>query len=290
MLEIQKFEQDIKKGLPATLYFCYAQEPFFLFEAARLVRNNFDPISIETYESAEEVDASSFNTSSLFTSKRILIVYNFEKIKKTEKRIEWLKKVIHSISTSVSLIILCNASYRDIAEEIKFIKKTAEDDTVRLSAVVYNFDIPEKDLPVWITYKASQLGKTLKPDAAFYLIDITGGQPGLISSEIEKIALLTETSSVGLFKIKDILAEIGEFTAFDLIDAIKKKDRERAFRILEKLRNVEPDMILGALNWYYANKTEADERVYSLLYKANLSLRQARSSSLDMLLYELIKI
>lgn len=124
----------------------------------------------------------------------------------------------------------------------------------------------------------------------YYLIDITGGQPGIISSEIEKISLLSDKSHLGLFDIKDILTELGEFTAFDLIDAIKKKDRERAFKILDKLQNTEPDMILGALNWYYSNKKDSDEKVYSLLYRTNLSLRQARSLSLDMLVYELLNI
>lgn len=283
MLEIQKFEQEIKKKLPKHLYFCYAQEEFFLFEAARLIRKNFDSISIETYESVEEIDLTSFASSSLFSQKRILLVYNFEKIKKAEKRIEWLKKVIETRASSATVCVLCNASYKDISEEVKFLKNL--DDLCR----VYNLDIQEKDLPAWIIYKLREFGKTAKPDAIFYLIDITGGQPGLISSEIEKIALLTEKPSIGLFEIKDILTELGEFTPFDLIDAIKKKDTQRAFTILNKLQNTERDMILGALNWYYANKTDAGQKVYSLLYRTNLALRQARSCALEMLVYELMK-
>ncbi|WP_353684838.1 DNA polymerase III subunit delta [Thermodesulfovibrio sp. 3907-1M] len=291
LLEIQKFEQEIKKGLLKYLYFCYAQEQFFLFEAGRLIRRSFDPISIEIYDSPEEVDTNSFESVSLFTPKRILLVYNFEKLKKTEKKIEWLKKIKARSNTYVNLIILCNASYKDISEEINFIKKAADgsSDKERFSATVYNFDIHERQLHAWITYKASQFGISLKPDAVCYLIDITGGQPGLISSEIEKISLLTEKSHIGVFDIKDILTELGEFTAFDLVDAIKKKDRQRAFKLLDKLQNIEPDMILGALNWYYNNKTDTDEKVYYLLYRANLSLRQARSLSLDMLVYELMK-
>lgn len=291
LLEIQKFEQEIKKGLLKYLYFCYAQEPFFLFEAGRLIRKNFDSISIEIYDSPEDVDTNFFASASLFTPKRILLIYNFEKIKKTEKRIEWLKKIKAQRNEAVNLIILCNASYKDISEEVNFIKKSVESnrDKERSLATVYNFDVLEKDLPAWITYKASQFGISLKPDAVYYLIDITGGQPGLISSEIEKISLLSDKSHIGLFDIKDILTELGEFTAFDLVDAIKKKNKERAFKLLDKLQNTEPDMILGALNWYYTNKTDADEKVYSLLYKTNLSLRQARSLSLDMLIYELMK-
>lgn len=282
MVEIEKFEQEIKEKLPKKIYFCYAQDAFLLFEVTRLVRKNFDPVVIETYESPEELDITSFASPSLFSSKTILLIYNFEKIKKAEKRIEWLKKVTSQEHSSVSLILLCNASYKEISDEITYLKKDK-------NALIFNLDIKKEDLPKWISYKAIQNGITLKQDAIYYLIDITGGQPGLISSEIEKISLLTDKPHLGLFDIKEILTELGDFTAFDLVDAIKKKDRERAYRLIDKLQNTEPDMILGALNWYYTNKTEVDEKVYSLLYKTNLALRQARSCSLELLLYELLK-
>ncbi len=283
MLEIQKLEKEIKEKLPKTVYFCYAQDSFLLFEAVRLIRNNFDSIAIETCESTEEIDMASFASPSLFSSKKILLVYNFEKIKKTEKRVEWLKKITPYGHKSVSLIILCNASYKEISDEIAYLKKDK-------NFLIFNLDIRKEDLPAWISYKAIQNGITLKQDAVYYLIDITGGQPGLISSEIEKISLLTDKSNIGFFEIKDILTELGEFTAFDLVDAIKKKNKEKAFNLLERLKNTEPDMILGALNWYYTNKEDTDEKVYSLLYRTNLSLRHSRSCSLEMLVYELLKI
>ncbi|MEN2994059.1 MAG: DNA polymerase III subunit delta [Thermodesulfovibrio sp.] len=282
MLEIQKLEREIKAKLPKRVYFCYAQDNFFLFEVVRLIRSSFDSIMIENFDSPDEVEITSFSAPSLFSSKKILIIHSFEKIKKAEKRIEWLKKVTSQQYDSFSIIILCNASHREIFDEIAYLKKDK-------NSMVFNLDLQKEDLPAWILYKANKKGITLRQDAIYYLIDITGGQPGLISSEIEKISLLTDKSHLGLFDIKDILAELGEFTAFDLVDAIRKRDKKRAFQMLDKLKNTEPDIILGALNWYYTNKTEADERVYSLLYKTNLALRQARSCSLDMLLYELLK-
>lgn len=282
MLEIQKLEREIKAKLPKKVYFCYAQDNFFLFEVVRLIRSSFDSIMIESFESPDEVDMTSFASPSLFSSKKILIIYSFEKTKKAEKRIEWLKKITSQGDNSLSIIVLCNASYKEISDEIAYLKKDK-------NSMVFNLDLQKEDLPAWILYKANKNGITLRQDAVYYLIDITGGQPGLISSEIEKISLLTDKSHLGLFEIKDILAELGEFTAFDIVDAIRKKDKKRAFQMLYKLQNTEPDMLLGALNWYYTNKTDADERVYSLLYRTNLALRQARSCSLDMLLYELLK-
>lgn len=282
MLQIQKFEEQIKKGLPEKIYFLLATEAFFLFEAVRLIRKNFDPISIESYESPEEVDTTALMTThSLFAEKRILIVSNFEKIRKTDKRIEWLRKVKNTVASPITLIILSNTSTKEIPDELDFIKGE------KISS--FNLDVGERALEEWISYKASEQGISLKLDAISYLIDITNGQPGLLSSEIEKISLLTEKTLLGLSDIKEILSEVAEYKTFDLIEAIEKKDTEKAFRILEQIKTTDADMILGALNWYYSRKPYSDEKIYQLLYNANLSLRQSRSLSLDLLLYELLK-
>ncbi len=282
MLQIQRFEEQIKKALPEKIYFLFATEPFFLFEAVRLIRKNFNPITIESYEYPEEVDTTALMTThSLFAEKRILIVSNFEKIKKTEKRIEWLNKVKKALAPPISLIILSNTSTKEIPDELDFIRGE------RISS--FNLDIGERDLEEWISYKASEQGINLKFDAISYLIDITNGQPGLLSSEIEKISLLTEKNQLGLSDIKEILSEVAEYKTFDLIDAIERKDTEKAFKILEQIKTTDADMVLGALNWYYSRKPYTDEKIYHLLYNANLSLRQSRSLSLDLLLYELLK-
>ncbi len=282
MLQIQRFEEQIKKGLLEKIYFLFATEPFFLFEAVRLIRKNFNPITIESYEYPEEVDTTALMTThSLFAEKRILIVSNFEKIKKTEKRIEWLTKVKNALAPPISLIILSNTSTKEIPDELDFIRGE------RISS--FNLDVGERDLEEWISYKASEQGINLKFDAISYLIDITNGQPGLLSSEIEKISLLTEKNQLGLSDIKEILSEVAEYKTFDLIDAIERKDTEKAFKILEQIKTTDADMVLGALNWYYSRKPYTDGKIYHLLYNANLSLRQSRSLSLDLLLYELLK-
>lgn len=288
MLEIQKFENEIKKGLPKPLYFCYTTESFFLFEASRIIRKYFPSIAIETYESAKNIDIKSFMASqSLFSEKRVAIIYNFEKIRETHKRIDLLNKMLINSSPSVKIVILSNASIKDLSQELDFLKKK--------NSVIYSLDINERQMSAWISYKAKEHGIIFKPDAIYCLIDIASGQPCLISSEIEKIALLTNKSEIGLFDIKDILFELGEYTAFELAIAIERKDKEETFKILEKLQNIEPDMILGALNWYYSNKTHGlseSERsyIYSLLYRTNLAMRQTPSSSIDILVYELLKI
>lgn len=283
MLGIQEFEKEVKQGLPRFINFCFSSEYFFLSEAARLIRKNFESLIIETYENPEDIDINSLiNTNPLFSSKRILLIYNFEKITKKDRKISWLNRISKAQSPLISLVILCNSSLKEITDEINFIKQ-------QKNSALFNLDVSEKDLFSWINYKASQVGINLKTDAISYIISITGGQPGLISSEIEKIALLSSRTELGLFDIKDILSELGEFSAFDLVDAVRKGDKKRAFALLDKIKFIEPDLILGALNYYYSTQAEADEKVFSSLYRANLSLRQGRLCSIEILLNELFK-
>lgn len=283
MLQIEEFEKEVKRGLPNTVYLCYTTEPFFLSEASKLIREKFNSISIETYESLEELNVSTLALeTSLFAEKRILLIYNFEKIKKPEKRLNFIKKITEINTSAVKIIILCNASLKDISQEIDILKKNK-------NCAIFNLSLSERELPLWIKHRASREGINLSPDAIYYLIEITGGLPGLISSEIEKLAILTDKTNISVFDIKDILTETGENTVFDLIEAINKKDIQNAFRILRNLDSVEPDQILGALNWFYSNRAQGDMKVFELLYRTNLSLRQARLCSLELLIYELLK-
>lgn len=282
MLQIQKFQSEVKKGLPENIYFIYASESFFLFEAVRLIRKGFESITIEPYDSPENLKSTDLLiTHSLFAEKRVLIVHNFEKIKKTDQRIQWLIWVKQNITYPITLVIMSNTSSKDIYDELEFIKKE--------KIVQFNLDINENDLEKWIAYKASEYGINLKSDTISYLIEITNAQPGLISSEIEKISLIKESANIGIMDVRDILSDIAEYKAFDLIEAIDRKDRKKAFRILEQIKTTDTDLVLGALNWYYSRKSNVDKEVFSLLYRANLSLRQGSSISLDLLLYELLK-
>lgn len=282
MLQIQKFQSEVKKGLPENIYFIYASESFFLFEAVRLIRKGFESITIEPYDSPENLKSTDLLiTHSLFSEKRVLIVHNFEKIKKTDQRIQWLIWVKQNITYPITLVIMSNTSSKDIYDELEFIKKE--------KIVQFNLDINENDLEKWIAYKASEYGINLKSDTISYLIEITNAQPGLISSEIEKISLIKESANIGIMDVRDILSDIAEYKAFDLIEAIDRKDRKKAFRILEQIKTTDTDLVLGALNWYYSRKSNVDKEVFSLLYRANLSLRQGSSISLDLLLYELLK-
>lgn len=282
MLQIQKFEETVRKGLPFPLYFIYSSESFFLLEAVRLIRENFDALCIEAFDSPDEVDISALRTThSLFAERRILIINNYERIKKEEKRIEFIKRLRRDLSSSVTAVILSNTSKGEILRELEVMKEEKIN--------IFNLDLSENQLYEWIQYKAWKRGITLSRSAIIYLIEITNAEAGLISSEIEKIAIISDNKDLSVTDIKEILSDRGEYQAFDLVEAIKGKDKEKAFRILEQMKNADADVLLGALNWYYSKIPETGSEVFSLLLKANLGLRQARYLTLEMLLYDLLK-
>jgi DNA polymerase-3 subunit delta len=282
MLALQRFEEQIKKGLPEKIYFLFATEPFFLLEAVRLLRKHFNSIAIQSFDSPEEINTTTLMSPfSLFAEKKVVVVYHFEKIKKTETRLKWLSKVLATLKPPLTLIVLSNSPSKEIEQEIELLKKN------RLS--IFNLDIEETKLHQWIQYKAKESGVNLTTDAVFYLMQVTNNQPGLIASEIEKIALLTDEPEISSLHIKNLLSDIAEYKAFDLVSAVERKLTSKAFKIIKQIKYTDYDLILGALNWFYSNNQSGDNEVFRLLYKSNLSLRQAKLCSLELLLYELLK-
>lgn len=283
MLAIKQFELEAKAGLRRSLYFLLSSEPFFLSEANRLIRENFQTLAIETYEDPEKIlKETKITSGSLFSSRRILLVENFERLRKKEIRIEILAEVLNRASSSVSVVFFTEGSAKEFSEEIALLKKSKE-------AMVLNLDVSDRDILHWIYYRAEKAQIKLKPDAALYMVSITGGQPGLIASEIEKLGLLCSGRTLSLFDIKELLTELGEFDAFDLVDAVKRRDVKKAFELIEKLKSFDSDLILGALNYYYGQIEETDEKTFRSLLRANLSLRQGKLCSLELLLYELLR-
>lgn len=283
MLVIQRFEEEIKKEPTISLYFCFSADYFLLAEAKKLVNKQFSRFAMEIFESPEEINNQTLiKSASLFSEKRILLVYNFEKIKKIQQRIEWLENLVSADSKQVIIFVLCNASSDDLSDEIKYLKKYK-------NVAIFNLDIHERELPDLIQYKAKKEGIFFSKDAVNYIIDITGGHPGIISSEIEKISVLLNKSTIEVSDIKEILSEISEYNAFDLVDAIKKKDIDKIFNILNNIQNTDLDMFIGALNWYYSSRKLESKKIFSLLYNTNLAIRQSRSCSLELLVYELLR-
>jgi DNA polymerase III subunit delta len=288
---------EIKKGLPSQSYLLNSSDRFLHVEAVSLIKalippgeldfnfQSFDMLSSEQEKPGFDQILDVVNTIPFFSSRKYVVIENSQKIAK--KDLKKLETYLQSPSGNSVLVLLYEGSLKkDAKESFRGVKQIS-------------LDIRENDMPAWIIEKARLKGLSLSKDAAEYLLALIGPDLGMLSTEIEKLTL------VGKPEIeKSDIAEIIEgkriFGAFDLINAIRNRDKEKVFRIYSILRETEePYGLLGALNWQYAQmlgeKNSPKERnylyeVFSLLNSADLGIKTGGFYPFELLLVKLLRL
>lgn len=274
--------QEIEKGLTFPVYFLYADNPYLTEEAISAVKKTipemeldfnftvFDLESPDRIPTPEEITVT-LNTVSFFGKRRYVLIKNFQKL--TGKDFKKFQAYIADPSGDAVLIMLYNG---DLKKELKGNLRGIK--TICLS-------IREQDLPFWIREKLRQKGLTIKDEAIEYLLGIVGTDVGLLSSELEKLALLgSETITVD--SIREIVEGSRDYSVFDLTKALKEKNAEHVFRIYRVLSETsEAYSLLGAINWQYSRMSmQADgkypqkdyyKRVFELLNDADILIKSS---------------
>ncbi|MCL0096641.1 hypothetical protein M1N66_03435, partial [Thermodesulfovibrionales bacterium] len=102
--------------------------------------------------------------------------------------------------------------------------------------------------------RAERKGISLTDRAVEYLISLAGTDLWMLYSEVEKISSWSAGGAIDIDDIKNTVYAGIEYNAFDLVNALKKRDAKEVFRIFETVnRNTESQMLLGALNWQYTS-------------------------------------
>lgn len=287
---------EIKKGLPSGSYLLTSSDRFLHTEAVSLVKGlvppaeldfnfqSFDMLSAEPEKTTFNQILDVLNTVPFFGGRKYVVVGNGQKIVK--KDLEILGIYLQSPSASSVLVILYEGNLKKDLKE-------------RFRGKQISLDIREGDMPAWVIAKAHLKGMKLSDDAAEYLVAVIGPDLGMLSTEIEKLTLIGKSEIE-----KDDIIEIIEgkriFGAFDLVNALRNRDKERVFKIYSSLRETEePYGLLGALNWHYVQmlgeKKSPRERnylyeVFRLLNSADLGIKTGGFYPFELLLVKLLRL
>jgi DNA polymerase-3 subunit delta len=263
-MSFRNFLDELTKGLPALNYILASSEPFLHAEALALVRKQVpadeQDFNYQVFDLLGSKDSvipldhilDILNTVPFFSGHKFVVVENVQKLlKKDQKK---LAVYLGDPSPSSTLILTyAGAVKKELKETLKGLKQIT-------------LDISEKEIPAWLHAKARTKGIELSEKAAEYLIGTVGTDLGLLSSEVEKCGLLGKTR-IEQEDIAEIVEAKRTYNAFALIDAIRARDAESAFRIYRVLQETEePYSLLGALNWQYgrffAEKDSPKDRTY----------------------------
>jgi DNA polymerase-3 subunit delta len=292
-------EQELAKGMQAPAYLFCSGNDFLLYEALSIIKDkyssagdfnfafNFDTFDINSPDDSKPVEQilDILNTLPFLSDRRLIIIENIQKLSK--KDAEKIESYISNPSPASLLIMLHKGTPQKLfsAQAVKNLK------TLTLA-------VPETDIGQWIKDRAKRKGVEITDRAVEYLISSVGADLGMLYAEIKKISFLG-TKNVDIDEIKSIVYAGAEYNAFDIVNALKKRDAAAVFRIFQSAsKNIKHEMLLGALNWQYATlqskSHHKDERffrtVFKLLHEADASIKTSRSYAMEDLFVKLLKV
>ncbi len=295
-MSYRDFLVELKKGMPASAYILSSADPFLHSEAASAIKalvppaerdfnfHVFDLLANGATPLDQILDVA--NTVPFFSGRKFVIVENLQKMLK--KDLAKLGQYLASPSVSSALVLLYAGQ----------VKKEAKD--ALKSARQIALDISERDIHGWLRDKARDKGVALSGKAADYLIGIIGPDLGLLSSELDKCALMGR-ETVDVDDVMEVVEGRRTFNVFALTDALRAGNPEQVFRIYHVLRETEePYGLLGALNWQYARSfgernsprdREYYHRVFTMLKEADLQIKSSGGAyPLELLLTKLMQV
>jgi len=297
-LSLRQFQQEGEKGFPSPVYLLYSTESFLLYEAVSALKARFQDEAAFNFESIDlassdeklpaEKIADILNTLPFLAQRKTVVLRNVQKW--TKKEAQKFGGYLKSPSPSSLLVMIFEGKSPDIFEPdlMKSVKSIA-------------LSVSERDLPAWITERAAKKKLTFTSQAIESLISFAGTDLGMLHAEIEKFSSGDSARTVDADELRSVVYAGAEYGAFDLIDALTKKDPHGVFRIYENLsRSMEPQMLLGALNWQYSNNYARSgrpgmdkrkiNRIFSLLHEADVAVKTSHSHVIEDLLVKLLKI
>ncbi len=300
-MSIKQFQQELSKGLPAPVYLFHSSEDFLLYEALSAVKEqrntgdvfNFDVFDIKPPDNDTPVEqiVDILNTLPLMSERRTIVIKNIQKLSKSD--IKKMESYLANTSATSLLIMLHEGAAPKLF-----------DPSVLKGVTVIALTMQEKEIPLWIKVNAKKKGINLTDRAIEYLISFIGTDLGMLSAEIEKLACWNTAKAIDIADIRGTVYSGAEYNAFDLVDALKRKDAEKVFSMLENvLRNQDPQMLLGAINYQYSRqyprygtpqrssekRPAEDYETFRLLHEADVDLKTSHKYVIEGLLFRLLR-
>lgn len=294
-MSIKHFIREAGKGLKSPVYFLYSEEAYLLREASEAASETlpdgerefglhiFDLSGADEKPSFDQI-SDVLNTMPFTGERKIVVVENVQDLAKKDMG----KLDLYAANPSPYAVLLLLHLGSPKAQFKEFMKKTK----------AISLDLRQQDFPHWIRERAGQKGLVLTERAVEYLLGSVGADVGLLSSEIEKCALIGKRP-IDREDLVRIVSGSSDYSVFDLVAAIRDKDAERVFRIAGTLReNSDSYILLGAINWHYSRlfsndrgRKEYYERVFGLLHEADIGIKTSGGAyPLEYLLVKLLRL
>lgn len=263
-LSFEEFRRQIKEGRIEPLYLFAGEEQYLQERALRLLYETIDEagrvFNLSTFSIGGDGAAGNRATSTqaieeanqlpMMSSRRIVVIRDFDKIREEENEIvlEYLKRP--SPSTTIVFQAVSLDQRRKITTAL-----------LKACTVVAFERLTEQQAARWAEEYLKRRGCRVEPNALGHLIGLVGTRMGRLVNELDKLATYAGGGFINNSVVEQLVPRAREHSSFELWDAILDRDRKRALRLLERLLDdrTEPVMIVGALAGLYRRMLAAKE-------------------------------
>ena len=228
-LKRQQLLARIEKKEISNIYFFLAEEVYFKNEAIErikqiIINNDFSSFNFtHFYGSDANVNdiIQTANTLPVFSDKRLIIVDEFEKLKKIEQLNSYLKE------KAEFTYIIFNSSERKLPAKIKPQKE---------DIIVKFYALDGYELRRWISTKVRNQNKDITNTAIDKLIQFTDNSLVEITNELEKLILFTEgKKEITEADVEYITGDTKNYNIFLLSDVLLQRDIRNSIKIFRRL-------------------------------------------------------
>jgi DNA polymerase-3 subunit delta len=171
----------------------------------------------------------SLNSMSLFADKKLLEI-RFETSKIGDDGSKGLQSVVDNMNPDI-VILITMPKIDKATQKGKWFKAI---DAIGIHIQLW--PVERNNLPRWIQGRLQQHGLNANEEALQFLADNVEGNLLAAQQEIEKLALITNNSTIDLATITELISNSSRYTVFNLTDRCLAGDTASALRTLAGLK------------------------------------------------------
>jgi DNA polymerase III subunit delta len=230
---LEELERELKNGLLRPVYLISGPEQYQCRAAVDMLKSSvlsaesaaFDYSEFSAGDALIDEILAAANTFPMVAERRLVLVTGVEKLKESEQEI--LLNSLKNLSSRCALILLATdldhrkTFYRSLNEKYCAIE------CQKLKGIA---------LEKWAETYIRQRGYGISASAIKRIVDLAGSDLQSLSVELEKLVLYAgNEKNIANSAIDDLVRSSRQHGIFELIDAISRKDRNSALKLLSNL-------------------------------------------------------
>ncbi len=230
-MSLEKILGDLKKGLFKPIYWLEGEEEYFIDKLVNYAETSILPEAEASFnltifygkDAAWSDIVNACMRYPMFADRQVVILKEAQQMKDIDKLEPYISKPLPST------VFVVAHKEKKIDGRSKLAKLLKEKHELFTTKKLY-----DNQLPDWTTEMVRGKGYTIQPKAALLLIDHIGNDLSRLENEIEKMTInLGSKKTITEDDIEKFVGISKEYNAFELNNAIARKDLSKAMRIIQ---------------------------------------------------------